>query len=124
MASTGLVEAILKNCKDFLWETQPRGPGLLVHNAFTKQPQRVWICIIRLIEDTVGLPKPLCCRKQPAYVGMAPTLYCHHMTPSMLSSSTTGAITPQRYRCVSLVYPAWSPCGQDSCLPRRTVSGT
>ena len=59
----------MEPCRDFLWEAQPRGPGLLVHNAHTEEDMRVWIVIIRLIEDSAGLPKPLCSHKQPAYIG-------------------------------------------------------
>ena len=74
----GLVKAILEPCRDFLWEAQPRGPGLLVFNACTGETMRIWIVIIRLIEDSAGLPKPLCSHKQPAYIG-APihAIYSH-----------------------------------------------
>ena len=30
----------------------------------------LWLVIIRLVEDGVGLPKPLCCHKQPAFIGL------------------------------------------------------
>ena len=82
--SSGLVTAILENCKEFLWEAEPRGPGLPVYNSFTKQWIRIWIVIIRLIEDSMGLPKPVCCHGQGAFIGALqqtlcpsfPTVYC------------------------------------------------
>ena len=67
--TVGLVKAILSSCSEFLWEAQPRGPGLLVYNAHTGEFFRLWIVIIRLIEDSVGLAKPICSHKQPAYIG-------------------------------------------------------
>ena len=67
--SSGLVTAILENCKEFLWEAEPRGPGLPVYNSFTKQWIRIWIVIIRLVEDSMGLPKPVCCHGQGALIG-------------------------------------------------------
>jgi hypothetical protein len=30
----------------------------------------IWLVIIRLVEDSVGLPKPVCCHQQPAYIGV------------------------------------------------------
>ena len=69
-ALSGLVAALLADCKDCLWESEPRGPGLRVFNAFTKAWIRVWIVFIRVVEDTVGLSKPLCCHQQPAYIGV------------------------------------------------------
>jgi hypothetical protein len=70
----GLMEAVLDACKDFLWETRPRGPGLEVFNACTGQTMRVWITMARLMEDSVGLQKPGCCHYFPAKIGR--TLYC------------------------------------------------
>ena len=67
--TVGLVKAILEPCSELLWEAQPRGPGLLVYNAYTEEYFRLWVVIIRLIEDSVGLAKPLCSHKQPAYIG-------------------------------------------------------
>ena len=67
----GLVKAILAPCKDFLWEANPRGPGLEVWNAFTGETMRVYVVIQRLIEDSAGLYKVLCCHKHPAYIGGA-----------------------------------------------------
>lgn len=69
MTFAGLVRAILASCKDFLWETEPRGPGLRVFNSFTNEWVTIWLVIIRLIEDSMGLPKCLCCHQQPAYIG-------------------------------------------------------
>ena len=74
--SSGLVTAILENCKEFLWEAEPRGPGLPVYNSFTKQWIRIWIAIIRLIEDSVGLPKPVCCHSQGAFIGALHQTLC------------------------------------------------
>ena len=48
----GLVEAIFEPCSEFLWEKNPRPPGLLVYNASTGQEMRVWITVRRLIEDS------------------------------------------------------------------------
>jgi hypothetical protein len=74
--SSGLVTAILENCKEFLWEAEPRGPGLPVYNSFTKQWIRIWIAIIRLIEDSVGLSKPVCCHSQGAFIGALHQTLC------------------------------------------------
>ena len=65
----GLVEAILAACADFMWETSPRGPGLRVWNSHTNEWVTIWIVLIRLIEDSAGLPKPMCCHKHPAFIG-------------------------------------------------------
>jgi hypothetical protein len=70
MINVGLVRAILADCKEFLWESEQRGPGLKVKNAFTGEEMLLWLVIIRLVEDSVGLPKPLCCHKQPAFIGL------------------------------------------------------
>ena len=67
---SGLVSALLDDCKDAMWESVPRGAGLRVYNAFTGAWIRVWIVSIRLVEDTVGLQKPLCSHQQPAYIGV------------------------------------------------------
>jgi hypothetical protein len=87
----GLVRAILAGCKDFLWESNPRGPGLKVKNAFTGEDMLIWLVIIRLVEDSVGLPKPLCCHKQPAFIGLPHTLLkpdlCAHLNQRILNCS-------------------------------------
>ena len=41
-----------------------------VFNSFTNEWMTIWLVIIRLVEDSVGLPKPVCCHQQPAYIGV------------------------------------------------------
>ena len=67
----GLVEALHDNYRQFAWEAEPRGPGLTVYNAYTKETMQVYYAIIRTIEDSVGLTKPVCCHSQPAYIGIS-----------------------------------------------------
>ena len=84
LVHVGLVKAILASCMDFMWETVPRGAGLRVFNAYTNEWMTIWMVIARIIEDTVGLPKPLCCHKQPALIGwhipLTPTFLHAHIS--------------------------------------------
>jgi len=98
----GLVEAIFKPCSEFLWEKNPRPPGLLVYNAATGQEMRVWITVRRLIEDSQGLSKPGCCRFHPSFIGACPWcnvvgVRCANTTvyPSFLANAIARSEPPQ-----------------------------
>ena len=93
----GLVEAILAGCKDFMWETEPRGAGLPVFNAFTNEWFTLWMVLVRVIEDTVGLTKPLCCRKQPARIGVHVPPYIKFYTRTFVYAHTRACFQKELY---------------------------
>jgi hypothetical protein len=51
-----LLKVMYEQCKEFMWELEPRGPGLTVFNAQTQQHEQKWLCWKRLTEDSKGLP--------------------------------------------------------------------
>jgi hypothetical protein len=139
------VQAILAPCREFLWEASPRGAGLLVHNAHTGAEMRVWIVIIRLIEDSAGLPKPMCCHKQPAYIGehfcvitclldSRHTPFVFHGTKQYQAWHIIATSDKPKYqlwykkiprpRCVPLVQPRGGACGENNLVPVSTGSST
>jgi hypothetical protein len=67
-----LLRVMYQQCQTFMWESNPRGPGLSVFNGHTRQHEQKWLCWKRITEDSKGLPKPVGCSTQPAYIGACP----------------------------------------------------
>ena len=101
----GLVEALHKAYKQFAWEAQPRGPGLTVFNAFTNEMVQVYYVVIRTIEDSVGLTKPVCCHSQPAYIGVSNQYFNYKLTMHSCFDAFIILWFIQYYRCYQTIAP-------------------
>ena len=78
-----------------MWETSPRGAGLRVFNSFTNTWVTIWIVIIRLIEDIVGLTKPVSTNLSMVHnihLHINVNIVLYHSIPHLVSNDTTTGI--------------------------------